>query len=219
MWTEIRAPSASPVPNSDIHSLHWIPPTLVWKWAKYLQILGALLSAKIYWMWQIPKLAWVKAGQGSFRQYRLHLSSTHESHFGQIAECSDKCCASGSVPYFALPRTGGSFKHQPVLASHTRSCCSILVRLAYSLQLPAALHLPESSLSVLPRMFFYTNTRDATSLISMGQAPIPWSRLHLAHKELKKTNSALYGRSTQPQHISYSCSRNCRNMQKHAETM
>lgn len=88
------------------HSFATLNPTNIGlKWAKYLQILGALLSAKNYWMWQIPKLAWVKAGQGSFRQYRLHLSSTHESHFGQIAECSDKCCASGSVPYFALPQT------------------------------------------------------------------------------------------------------------------
>ena len=34
--------------------------------------------------------------------------STHESHFGQIAECSDKCCASGSVPYVALPQKGGA---------------------------------------------------------------------------------------------------------------
>lgn len=101
------------------------------------------------------------------------LNSTHESHFGQIAECSDKCCASGSVPYFALPQTGGSFKHQPLLASHTRSCCSMLVRQAYSLQLPAALRLPESSLSVLQRMLFLYGPRDATSRISIGQAPIP----------------------------------------------
>ena len=75
-------------------------------------------------MWQIPKLAWV-AGQWVWVwavMGRLHLlPSTHESHFGQIAECSDKCCASGSVPYVALPQKGGALNIiHSLLSQHAR---------------------------------------------------------------------------------------------------